>query len=164
MAGLTLTIDSAKAAGALAQSPEILEKHLGRAISRIVGEIARDARRKAPKAFSTLTNSIRPQIIRPLEGVVAPGVDYARIVEEGTGPGGFPPERTLLDWIRKRRIEPRDPDMDQQGLAYVIARSIAQRGTPAQPYLAPALKDNERKAARRVDAAIDAALAEIGGR
>ncbi len=158
MAGLTLTIDSAKAAAAFAQSPAILEKHLGKAISRIVNEIARSARRKAPKAFSTLTQSIRPQVLSPLEGTVAPGVDYARAVEEGTGPGGFPSEQSMLDWIRVRRIVPDDPGMDETDLAYVIARSIAQRGTPKQPYLQPALDDNQRKAERRADAAIDAAL------
>jgi len=158
---MEIVIDNKRIVQAFEASPAILTKHLNRAIGRVVREMARDARRGAPKASSTLTNSISQRLPSPLSGEVFAGVDYARMVEEGTGRGGFPPRRTLLDWIRTRRIEPRRAGMDDNALAYVIGRSIARKGTPAQPYMAPALEKNRARAAKRVDDAIDAALREI---
>ncbi|HHJ11894.1 MAG TPA: hypothetical protein ENK00_01835 [Chromatiales bacterium] len=123
--------------------------------------MARDARRRAPKAFSTLTNAIRGDQVSPFEGRVVAGVDYARAVEEGTRGGAFPPVRNILDWVKVTRQVPDDPAMDQADLAYVIARAIARRGTPAQPFMGPAFEDNKARAQRRIDAAVQAALREM---
>jgi len=162
MTTLALEIHSKGLMQALSQGPELLKKHVQQAVLRSVMEIARDARRNAPKAYSTLTHSIIQRMVDPLTGEVVAGVDYAQMVEEGTGPGGWPSDRTMLDWIHAKHIEPRDPTMDQQDLAFVMARSIALRGTPAQPYLKPALQSNKAKAERRINRAINAALKEMG--
>lgn len=162
---LELTIEASALQRALLASPRALERHLDRAIGRVTQEIARDARIKAPKAFSTLTNSIRGFRPSTSEGIVAPGVDYARLVEEGTEGGGdrLPPTRNLLDWVKVKGISPNDPDMTQEDLAFAIARSIAVKGTPAQPYLRPALEENRARAERLISRAIDDALREAGG-
>ncbi|MFZ5621171.1 MAG: HK97-gp10 family putative phage morphogenesis protein [Pseudomonadota bacterium] len=161
---LELTVDSRELQRAMLASPAILGKHLTRAIERVTLEMARDARRRAPKAFSTLTNSINSAMVSPVEGLVFAGADYARLVEEGTrgGSGRQPPKDNLLDWIKVRRIQPDDPAMSQEDLAYVFARSIARKGTPAQPFMKPAYEANRVKAEQRIAKAIDAALAEIG--
>lgn len=158
---MEIVIDNRRLIEAFAASPRILTKHLDKAIGRVVRAMARDARKGAPKASSTLTNSINQRQPSPLSGEVYSGVDYARMVEEGTGRGGFPPKRALMDWIRDRRIQPRRAGMSDDALAFLIGRSIARRGTRAQPFMAPALDKNRAQATRRIDQAIDAALREI---
>lgn len=160
---LQLTVDSRGLQQALAAGPAILSRHLGRAIGRIVQDMAREARRRAPKAFSTLTQSIAAVQPSPFEGLVVAGVDYARAVEQGTGPSGRqPPVRNILDWLKVRRLVADDPAMTQEDLAYVIARAIARKGTPAQPFMVPAFESNRARAEARIDQAIDLALREIG--
>lgn len=161
---LELTVESRNLQRAMLASPQILGKHLTRAIGRVIQEMARDAKRKAPKAFSTLVNSVGAVQPSPVEGVVFSGVDYARAVEEGRDGGGrMPPRAHIEDWIKVRRIVPDDPSMSQRDLSFVIARSIARNGTPAQPFMAPAYEDNRARAERRISDAINAALQEIRG-
>ncbi|MCW8830666.1 MAG: hypothetical protein OQK32_03995 [Gammaproteobacteria bacterium] len=155
---LSLSIHSDNLMRALLQVPDKLEKEMGHATARNIKEIARSARHHAPKAFSTLTQSINDVMISAYEGLVAPGVDYAQAVEEGTDGGNMPPVQNILDWIMVRNIEPNKPDMDQEDLAFVMVHSIAHRGTPAQPYMQPALEDNRERAERRYNEAIKRAL------
>lgn len=158
---MEIVLDNRRIIEAFESSPRILTKHLDKAIGRVVREMARDARKGAPKASSNLTNSISQRQPSPLSGEVYSGMDYARMVEEGTGSGGYPPRRALMDWIRTRRIQPRRAGMSDDALAFVIGRSIVRQGTRAQPYMQPALDKNRAQATRRFDQAIDAALREI---
>lgn len=161
MSGMEFTIDSAAVQRAFNVGPKAAMKEIGQAVRTSINRVARDARRNAPKAFSTLTNSIIGTMVDPLTGEVAPGVDYARMVEEGTDPGGMPPLQSMEDWIRVKGISPNDGSLDPRDLAYVMARSIASKGTPAQPYLAPALDKNRAAIAKRVDQAVDKVLRQM---
>jgi hypothetical protein len=158
---ITLQYDEAGFRTAMRLAPVALGRNMRRAISRSLQEMARDARRNAPKGHSTLTNSINVAMVDDFEGTAGPHVDYARMVEEETGAGGFPPQQSLLDWIKVKHIEPNDPQMSQEDLAFVIARSIAARGTEAQPYLQPAFDDNKARAEQRISDAIDQTLRDI---
>lgn len=161
MTGLTLTIQNQALLKAIERGPRVLEKHMRLAVLRSIMEMARDARSFAAKAFNYLTNSIIQRQPSPLVGEVVAGMDYARMVEEGTDPGGWPPEQAMVDWIRVKRIEPNDPSMDERDLAFVMARSIAMKGTPTQPYMQPAFDNNKARAEMRCNAAVDAALREM---
>ncbi len=46
---------------------------------------------------------------------------------KGRKPGKFPPISAILDWIRAKGIKP--TDTTEKGLAFMIARSIAKKGT-----------------------------------
>lgn len=160
---MDMTFESRLQQQALLKGDDVLERHMDRAIERSVQEMARSARGYAPKAFSTLTQSIRVRRPNSLEGIVAPGVDYAQIVEEGTLKNpGFPPIDSIEDWIKVKGIIPNDPSMDTRDLAYVMARSIALKGTPAQEFMQPAFDDNKDRAERRLQRALDSAIQEIG--
>ncbi len=161
MSGLTLTIQNRSLVQAMQKAPALLEQHMRRAVLRTVMEISRDARQKAPKGFTTLTHAIKHRMPQPLVGEVVAGVDYAQMVEEGTGPGGYPGVQVMTDWIRVKNITPNDPSMDTRDLAFVMARSIAMTGTPAQPFMQPALDGNKAQAERRISQAIDNALREM---
>lgn len=117
-----------------------LPDEVDRAIGRGAQEVAVEARGGAPKAFSTLAQSILVRREGQADYSVIAGARYARYVEKGTGPGGKPPLQALRDWIRIKRIEPADPTMDREQLAHLLQRSIAKRGTRAQPFMQPALE------------------------
>lgn len=62
--------------------------------------------------------------------------DYYQWVDEGRKPGKFPPLKAILEWMRFKGIVPRNArgkkinnERARRGLAYVIARSIARKGT-----------------------------------
>lgn len=166
---MELRIDSAELQQALSKGPAVLSKHMDRAIGRIVLQMANDARQGAPKAFSQLTNSILTSQPSALEGRVEVAAEHGLYVEQGTGRqragGGAyrspPPAPSIEDWIKIVGIEPNDPSMSSEDLSFLIARSIATKGTPPRPFLQPAFDNNKADAERRMNAAIDAALAEI---
>lgn len=155
---LSLVIDNVRLREAVRLAPQRLSMELDRAISRSVEEMARTARRNAPKAHSHLVNAIRGEMLSPYEGAVVAGVGYASLVEDGSPPQPMPPVQPILDWVRVKHIEPDDPNMDQADLAFAIARSIAVKGTPAQPYAAPSFEEHKTAAENRISAAIDRAL------
>ncbi len=128
----------------------VVLQEIDKSLRRGANEVARVARRDAAKAFSTLTNSIRALRERPLRWAVAPGVAYGGYVEEGRGPGGMPPVQSILDWIRVRRIQPRDPETTEGQLAFLIARKIAAQGIEPQPYLEPSLESKRARLERLV--------------
>lgn len=166
---LTITPNPALFARALAASPKQLEREMNGAIQRLVQEMARAARSKTPKATSLLTQSVMPRMVSTLEGVVSAGVNYAQMAEEGTGlwgpqkkpSGKLPPTQNILDWIKVKHITPDDPEMDEEDLAFLIAQSIAARGTPSQPYFEPTLREYQPKGETMMTAAIERTLAAL---
>lgn len=151
------------AAAALARAPVRLAWHVDRALARAAGEIARQMKQDAPKALSTLTKSVNSANTGLLEYRVGPNVQYARYVEEGTGPGGWPPDAALRRWLRVKRIKPRTPGMSEDDLVYVMGRAIHRRGTRAQPFVEP-IADSaffRARVQRLVDDALAATVREI---
>lgn len=145
----------ADAAGALRAVDEAL--HYGAAI------VAREARNRAAKARTTLTNSIALSRLGIARFEVEAQARYAVHVEEGAGPGGWPPLASILDWMQVRRITPRTPGMSQESLARLIQLTINRRGAPAQPFMQPALEDAipviEAEMTKRLQRVIDGAAA-----
>lgn len=154
---------TAAAVTALARAPQRLAWHVDRALARAAAEIARQMRQDAPKAMSTLTQSIKDEHTGPLEYRVGPHVRYARFIEEGTTGGGRPPDEALRRWLRIKRIKPRTPGMSEDDLVYVIGRAIHARGTRAQPFVEP-IADSpffRQRVQQLVDGAVAATLQEI---
>ncbi|MEW6647193.1 MAG: hypothetical protein AB1450_08350 [Pseudomonadota bacterium] len=160
--GIFARIDDKRVLDAMRNTPRVMLKHLERGLDRAAHEVAREERRVTPKAFSTLTNSVQVLRTGRLERVIAPGVDYAPMVEEGTGPGGNPPQQTLVDWIRAKRIEPRDPTMDVEDLAFVIGRSIREKGTRPQPFAQPTHEKMQGRVVELVRQSAMDGLREVG--
>lgn len=48
---------------------------------------------------------------------------------KGRKPGKFPPISAILDWIRDKRITPKDGKTSEKQLAFLIARSMAKKGS-----------------------------------
>jgi len=171
MHSMQLIIDADSLQQAILKSPGKLQQNLNKAITRTVQEMARSAKGHAPKAFSTLVQSIRAKKISALEGVVAPGVNYAQAVEQGTGiygpagkaSGKFAPIESILDWVKVIGIQPSETGQTQEEVAWLINRKIAVTGTKPQPYMQPAYDDNKQRAEIRINRAIEKAITEAGG-
>ena len=128
----------------LRRAPDEVFAGVDWALRRAALEGSRLMREHAPKAETTLTLSIRPQRLGPMEERFGPTVEHGRYVAEGTagGPGrGMPPIEAIEDWIRVRRITPRNDDYSPRDLAWAIARAIQQRGTRAQDFVTPVDQD-----------------------
>lgn len=130
----------------LERSVSVIDGAAAKLLRRLSQEGAREARRHAPKAESTLTNSIRDKHQSASFHQIVAGVHYARYVEEGTDKGGWVPDQTMLDWIDVKGITPDDEDMSMEQLAYLIQTKIFNQGTPAQPFMKPAFEHIKAKA------------------
>jgi len=156
---LQIIVDDDRLLEAVRRAPVLLEKELHDEIYRVVHIVARDAKDFASKGgTSILTNSINAFMAGPLEGIVAPGVEYAQYVEQGTEPGYFPPYQNILDWVEQTHQQPQYPGDDKYDIAWRIALNIFYTGTEKQPFMEPSLEKNRATAERRLNAAIDRAL------
>lgn len=77
-----------------------------------------------------------------LETVIAPKVGYGVYVEKGTRPH-FPPIAAITPWAKRKGISP-----------FLVARSIARKGTKAKPFMAPAAQEAPKMVATEVEGAI----------
>lgn len=143
---------------ALQRAPVECMRGLDRGMGRGALHIMRLARSKAPKATSLLTQTILAGRIGLGEHIITALAGYAGPVEQGRDPGGpMPPLQPIIDWIRARRIEPKGAGIKtERDLAWVIARKIQRDGSPAQPFMQPALAEGLPLAARM---ATDGAMA-----
>ena len=115
-------------------------------ISRSVIQIEADAKRIVPTDTHTLQRSITHEVQTSganVTGRVGSNLVYAPVVEYGRSPGRMPPPGALAGWLRRKGI-------DEQ-YAFVVARSIARRGTRPRPYLKPALEKNRQAISREMD-------------
>jgi HK97 gp10 family phage protein len=148
---------------AMAQYPQLLRQNVAAMLDRGALEVSREARRLAPKAFTTLTNSIRPQVTGEFERTVAPGVAYADYVERGTGPAVgkaryMPNPVSLYAYVklrariritaRKGTPQRRDQLTEIRDRAWALARYIYAHGTKPHPFMAPAAKAMESRVAQ----------------
>jgi hypothetical protein len=54
------------------------------------------------------------------------GNDYIYFLDQGRGPGKFPPVTNIRDWVRRKLgVE----DKEVNGISYVIGRKISREGT-----------------------------------
>ncbi len=162
MLDVTYEVDSEHFRRALKKVPKSLVKNLVSATRRGAIEVGRSAKEHAPKAHSELVNSIRHQRVEVLSFVVGPNVIHGPMVENKTLPQKIPNVLNLYDWVRVNRITPRDPNMDQMDLAWMIAKSIAKKGTAAQPYMEPAAEENRDRLGELVQRAVTKSMKEAG--
>ena len=108
--------------------------------------VTRDARINAPVDSGRLRASITPEVRsqgETVEGVVGSNVTYAPYVELGTRPH-WPPLAALEVWARRHHTS-----------AFLVARAISQRGTPAIHYLQKAFESNKDKIEKRIGQAVE---------
>lgn len=159
---IRVAIDNRRVLAAFEKAPRTMVKNVRRFLSRAAFEVGDEAKRNVPQALSTLVKAIGPELdpIPALSARVIAGANYARYVEEGTGPGGVPPRETLRAWLRAKRIEPRTPGADEDDLIFLIQRKISRHGTPAQPYMVPALEKKRSRVFDLINQGVEKGIAE----
>ena len=85
--------------------------------------------------------------------------DYWQFLENGRGPGKFPPVDKIKEWIEVKPVNPtplsngKTPSVEQ--LSFLISRKIANEGTEAQPFFEPAKEQTIREFEDKINEAID---------
>jgi len=143
---------------AFEQLPAALRNELNSAADDIGVRIASAARENAPVDRGRLRSSIS-HVVESVGNTlvkirVGSNVDQAAPQEFGTDPGHFPPISALRGWARRV--------LGDESAAYPIARSIAETGLDAQPFLEPALRENIDWAMDRINDAVTAAFEAVG--
>lgn len=140
------------------------------AIWRGAEELARVAKRNAPTLFATLNSSIRAEQVGELHFRVATGVNYARAVEEGTGPAAgkkkYYPNPIALQqylmqsprmrghkWAKAGSRKRGEQELDIWFRSRALAWYIYQHGTKPQPYMQPAFESQKDRIIANVQAA-----------
>ena len=158
---ISISIDARRARSAFARAPDVMARAIDVKLARGAEEVARTAKRGAPKAFSNLANSIRAQRIGALNYQVATGMNYGRSVEEGRLPGKQPGvSNGLMEWVKFRTGLSGRP-LDRA--TFAIARSIGRRGIRPQPYMQPAADASRSRLFDLVQQGVDEGIKEIFG-
>jgi len=140
---VTIKIDGLdKVKSAFAKAPALVTSEMKNAIQKALILLQGSARQFVPKDTSNLGSQIKTEITSSLSGQVIADTNYALFVHEGTAPH-WPPLEAIEPWARRHGIP-----------AFLVARSIAQKGTKAQPFFQWAKEATERDVFDFFDTAI----------
>ncbi|WP_439640558.1 hypothetical protein [Nevskia sp.] len=170
---VTIHVEVKNLQEALAKS-ELVLKYVDGALAAGALLIQREAVRAAPKADGTLHRNIQTGRLQQLLHQVVSRAAHGAYVEQGTGLQG-PFRRAsgkknlsrdgqarVALWIARKGIQPR-PGVSAERVAWLISRSIARRGTAAQPYLGPAnTEQNVSRIADLAQKAVQRGITEAG--
>lgn len=160
----TIRVDDKLAIAALQRAPDVVERHVEGGLERGADELARTARDKAARRdwLGTLKQSIHTEHPGPLHWAVATGVNYARAIEEGTGPAAgkapyFPDWTALIPYVKSKATRGGErlkragstarfyQEADFENRAFQLARYISHHGTRPAPYMKPALDEKDAR-------------------
>lgn len=178
---LTYAIDTAQALKAFDAAPAVMTRHVQARLEAFAYRVAGTAKQKAPSLFSTLINSIHVEHPGELHFRVTTSVNYARAVEEGTGPAAgrkryYPNPDNLRAYIdsnpRTRRFSLARAGSAKRGeqqlevwfRSRALAWYIYQHGTKPHPYMAPALEAHRAAFPGLVAEGVNAGIAEAFGK
>jgi len=160
----------------IAELDKKVKQEVSNEINASALKIQSDAKRLAPNNFGELRGSIKlsPESTGSLTYIVAATASYAAYVEFGTGgkvsiPAGFEEDASkfkggkngtfkdmveaLTLWVKRKGI---GNGKNNKGLAYVIARSILEKGLRPQPFLIPAYEQEKPKLIKRLKELLNA--------
>lgn len=173
---LGIELDSKAAKAAFEKAPAVMNRTLSRYLDRAAQEVTDEARRKAAEHdnYGALKQSIKFYKRGDLERLVAPSVNYARMVEQGTKAGYWPNIGALMDWINtpgrrgfrlakagsKKRLS---QAMELRERAGGLARFIHAHGTKAHPFMAPTAEKMESRVHQLLREGAAAGVQEVFG-
>lgn len=91
-------------------------------------------------------------------GMTASQQPYAEYVEFGRGPGRMPPHEPVAEWVRAKLNVPED---QVEGVTFLIRRTIAARGTRANPVWQRTLDANEPQLLAMLGRGVDRTLQRL---
>lgn len=179
---IKISIDTKQAAAAMDKAPGVVERHVDGRLALVAAKVARDAKLQLASnnsmALGALANSIGSRRLAMLRWQVSTGTNYARAVEEGTGPAAgakpympnpdalraYVKQRSKITFAGKPGSPKRTGQIDEiRDRAWALARHIRKFGTKPHPYMAPAAEKNRAGATEQVALAVAAGLKEVFG-
>lgn len=177
-----ITIDDKLAIAAFQRAPAVIERHVDHGMERGADELSRAARDNAARHdwLGTLRNSIHAEHPELMHYIVATGVNYARAVEEGTGPAAgqapyFPDWTALIPYVRSHAMRGGEQlnksgssarffqEREFENRAFQLARYISHHGTKPAPYMKPALTEKDARVRQLVRQSTAAGVREVFG-
>jgi HK97 gp10 family phage protein len=134
-------------ADALEAVADEVDDAVDRAVRKTALDIEAQAKRKAPVDTGTLRSSIQARRLTTGRWAVGTPVEYAAHVEYGTGPHLITPNGD-------------DPLTFKVDGEWVSTYEVEHPGTPAQPYLRPALAGSDDDLVERIGEEIETLLDE----
>lgn len=132
-----------KALKALDRLEEIFDGEIKKAMFRTGEVVTNDAKKNFVKNKSVDTGeglaSIGHEEVAKADEVVSivgAGAKHMKYPETGTRPH-WPPPEPIRRWAKRK--------LGNEKLGFLVSRKISQKGTPAKPYLYPALQSNLKK-------------------
>ncbi|WP_076509177.1 hypothetical protein [Pseudacidovorax sp. RU35E] len=147
----------------LQQDPAMARRELLITMTEATLLVEREAKERMPRGATGLTaQSIQSDAFSTpagVLGVVASSLPSAGAVEFGTRPH-MPPVSALVPWVRAVLGVSAKEEL---GVAYLVARKIARRGTEAQAPFAKAIAATESQVLRMFEAAAVRIAARMAG-
>jgi len=107
-------------------------KYSGKVLENYKKIVAEEMKRQLNKPNSRLSKSIEGRKLRGKDGFGIYMNEYGVNVNQGRTAGKFPPVDKIKDWIIRNNIQPKTFESTKPSalsqLAYLIGRSIAQKG------------------------------------
>ena len=182
MMNIAITIQNRRVNEALARLPGVIEGKVDSALLRGAQEFAREAKLKLAKnnsmARSLLANTIIAKRTGPLQFEVSANTNYARMVEEGSGPAagkpsympnpvflrGYVTQRSRISFAAKQGTPARRAAVDEmRDRAFALAVHIRKYGTQPHPFMEPTRKKMEPRIRELVGNAVEAGVKEAFG-
>lgn len=123
------------------RDPEFVKGPATDFVRSVAFEVLGHAQENAPSNFGRLRNSLTVDLksrTGEVSATVGSNLMYAKPVEHGSKPH-WPPLAPIELWVRRKL---RVPAARSKSVAFLVARKISRRGTPAQPFLGPALEQS----------------------
>lgn len=146
MSDLTVKISGMdELVSAFAKAPDIAKDEINVAIKKTILSLLAAARTNTPVDRGFLRGAGMQTTFENLKGVLENTAPYAIFVHEGTRPH-FPPIEAIEPWASRHGIP-----------AFLVARSIARKGTQGVPFFQMAIEDTQGE----IDAYFSLALSNI---
>lgn len=147
---ITLTVKGLNKLQKIAnQFPAVTEKYVNLAISRSLVRVLGAEKTEAPFGISGLLRDNWAVSTGRFEGSLKSNTPYAVFVHEGTAPH-MPPIDAITPWANKYGISP-----------WALAKSIAKKGTKANPFLKRAVDSSESGIESEFESAMQSTLDEV---
>lgn len=158
-----------KLRAAMARAPQVVEQELTAFMHAATLHLKAEIQELTPKGAGGLAghglhaswdNQVETLAPGVVQGVVGSAQPHAIYVELGTKPH-FPPPKALVPWVQAKLGIQEEPAA--LGVAFLVARKIAQRGTLGVGMAHRALAANTAQIQRQFEAAVGRALARVAG-
>lgn len=149
MAQVDVTINGlARLQHQMEKYPSISEPHINKAIGRSLVRILGQEKQQAPVDTGNLRDNWKIDIGR-FEGSLVSNAPYSAAVHGGSRPH-MPPVDAITRWAQKRGLNP-----------WAVAKSIAKKGTKANPFLQRAVTIEKDNVNREFKVALDSITSEL---